>query len=50
VSIRAAALATGGDCDWRDLGGALSDDAIGPVALQPLAAIDDAAERAWAAQ
>jgi type IV secretion/conjugal transfer VirB4 family ATPase len=47
-SIRAAALAMGGD--WHDLGGALSDDAIAPVALQPLAAIDDAAERTWAAQ
>jgi type IV secretion system protein VirB4 len=47
-SIRAAALAMGGD--WHDLGGALSDDALGPVALQPFAAIDDAAERAWAAQ
>jgi type IV secretion system protein TrbE len=47
-SIRAAALAMGGD--WHDLGGALSDDAIEPVALQPLAAIDDAAERTWAAQ
>ena len=30
-SIRAAALAMGGD--WHDLGGALSDDAIEPVAL-----------------
>jgi type IV secretion system protein VirB4 len=47
-SIRAAALAMGGD--WHDLGGAMSDDAVGPVALQPLAAVDDAAERAWAAQ
>jgi type IV secretion system protein VirB4 len=47
-SIRAAALAMGGD--WHDLGGALSDDAIEPVALQPLAQIDDAAERAWAAE
>jgi type IV secretion system protein VirB4 len=47
-SIRAAALAMGGD--WHDLGGALSDDALAPVALQPLAAIDDAGERAWAAQ
>jgi len=47
-SIRAAALAMGGD--WHDLGDALSDDAIEPVALQPLAAIDDAAERAWAAE
>jgi type IV secretion/conjugal transfer VirB4 family ATPase len=47
-SIRAAALAMGGD--WHDLGGALSDDASEPVALQPLARIDDAAERAWAAE
>ena len=47
-SIRAAALAMGGD--WHDLGGALSDDATEPVALQPLAGIDDAAERAWAAE
>lgn len=45
-SIRAAALAMGGD--WHDLGGALSDDASGPVALQPLADIDDAAERGCA--
>ena len=47
-SIRAAALAMGGD--WHDLGGALSDDASEPVALQPLAGIDDAAERAWASE
>jgi type IV secretion system protein TrbE len=47
-SIRAAALAMGGD--WHDLGGALSDDAIEPVALQPLALIDDPAEQAWAAE
>src|SRR5216684_9059293 len=47
-SIRAAALAMGGD--WHDLGGALSDDATEPVALQPLARIDDAGERAWAAE
>jgi type IV secretion/conjugal transfer VirB4 family ATPase len=47
-SIRAAALAMGGD--WHDLGGALSDDATEPVALQPLALIDDPAERAWAAE
>jgi type IV secretion system protein TrbE len=46
-SIRAAALAMGGD--WFDLGGSLSDDAAEPVALQPLARIDDAAERSWAA-
>jgi type IV secretion system protein TrbE len=47
-SIRAAALAMGGD--WHDLGGALSEDVSDPVALQPLAAIDDAGERAWAAE
>jgi type IV secretion/conjugal transfer VirB4 family ATPase len=47
-SIRAAALAMGGD--WHDLGGSLSDDAAEPVALQPLAAIDDPAERAWGAE
>lgn len=45
-SIRAAALAMGGD--WHDLGGALSQDASEPVALQPFAWIDDTAERAWA--
>ena len=47
-SIRAAALAMGGD--WHDLGGALAGDASEPVALQPLARIDDAGERAWAAE
>jgi type IV secretion/conjugal transfer VirB4 family ATPase len=47
-SIRAAALAMEGD--WHDLGGALSDVASEPVALQPLALIDDNAERAWAAE
>ena len=36
--------------DWHYLGGALSDDATEPVALQPMAGIDDAAERAWAAE
>jgi type IV secretion system protein VirB4 len=46
-SIRAASLAMGGD--WHDLGGALSDDDAEPVALQPLANIDDASERGWAA-
>jgi type IV secretion system protein TrbE len=45
-SVHAAALAMGGD--WQDLGGALSDKAAKPVALQPLARIDDVAERAWA--
>jgi type IV secretion system protein TrbE len=47
-SIRAAALAMGGD--WHDLGGALTDDAVEPVALQPLAAILDPAELAWATE
>ncbi len=47
-SIRAAALAMGGD--WHDLGGALTDDADTPVTLQPLALIDDIAERGWAAE
>ena len=46
-SIRAAALAMGGD--WLDLGGALAEDVASPVALQPLARVDDPAERAWAA-
>jgi type IV secretion system protein VirB4 len=44
-SIRCATIACGGD--WQDLGTALSDDAAA-VQLQPLARIDDAAERAWA--
>src|SRR6202790_3835388 len=47
-SIRAATLAMGGD--WHDLGGALADDITEPVALQPLARIDDSGERAWAAE
>jgi type IV secretion system protein TrbE len=47
-SIRTAALAMGGD--WHDLGGALAEDALAPVALQPLAALDDAGERTWAAE
>lgn len=48
-SIRAAALAMGGD--WQDLGGALHEaGSSGAVALQPLARIDEAAERAWAAE
>jgi type IV secretion system protein VirB4 len=47
-SIRAACLAMGGD--FHDLGGALADDRDSVVALQPLAEIDDAAERAWAAE
>ena len=47
-SIRAAALAMKGD--WHDLGSALTDGASEPVVLQPLARIDDAAERGWAAE
>lgn len=45
-SIRAAAIAMGGD--WHDLGGGLTERSDS-VALQPLARIDEAAERAWAA-
>jgi len=45
-SIRAATLAVGGE--WHDLGGALGGDAA-PLSLQPLARIDQADERAWAA-
>jgi type IV secretion system protein VirB4 len=47
-SIRAAALAMGGD--WHNLGGAMTDETAESVALQPLARIDDAGERAWAAE
>ncbi|MCP1471869.1 type IV secretion/conjugal transfer VirB4 family ATPase [Sphingobium sp. OAS761] len=47
-SIRAAALGMGGD--WQDLGGMLADEAGEGVQLQPLAHIDDPAERAWAAE
>ena len=52
-SIRAAALACGGD--WQDLGSSLGgnslgDDGAGGVFLQPLARINDAAERNWAAE
>ena len=47
-SIRAAALAMGGD--FHDLGGTLADNDDRGVALQPLAHIDDPAERAWAAE
>src|SRR5260221_14587776 len=46
-SIRAAALAMGGD--WHDLGGAILEDVSDPLALPPLAGVDDAGERAWAA-
>ncbi|WP_442756057.1 conjugal transfer protein TrbE [Methylocystis sp. JAN1] len=46
-SARAATLAMVGS--WHDLGGALSAETTEPVALQPLAAVDDPAERAWAA-
>ncbi|MFA6114199.1 MAG: conjugal transfer protein TrbE [Sphingomonas sp.] len=47
-SIRAAALAMGGD--WQDLGHSLHDGTGGGVLLQPLARIDDPAERNWAAE
>ncbi len=47
-SARAATLSMRGS--WRDLGGALSEDAFEPVSLQPLANIVDAAERSWAAE
>ncbi|MCA1365356.1 conjugal transfer protein TrbE [Bradyrhizobium sp. IC3069] len=47
-SIRAATLAMGGD--WHDLGGALSDESENPIALQPLAWIDDSVERGWATE
>lgn len=46
-SIRAAALACGGD--WQDLGASLSEDGADAVQLQPLARIDEPAERNWAA-
>jgi type IV secretory pathway VirB4 component len=36
--------------DWSDLGGALSDGGEDPVALQPLAWIDDPSERGWATE
>jgi type IV secretion system protein TrbE len=47
-SIRAAALACGGD--WQDLGTSLHDGDHASVLLQPLARIDEPAERAWAAE
>jgi type IV secretion system protein VirB4 len=46
-SIRAAAIAMGGD--WRDLGGAVAGESAEFAGLQPLARIDDVAERGWAA-
>jgi type IV secretion/conjugal transfer VirB4 family ATPase len=47
-SARAATLAMGGD--WNDLGGALAEDVIDPIALQPLAHVDELGERAWATE
>jgi type IV secretion system protein TrbE len=47
-SIRAGVLAMGGD--WQDLGSSLSDDSAGSVYLQPLARIDEPAERNWASE
>jgi type IV secretion system protein VirB4 len=35
--------------EWHDLGGALAETVETPVALQPLARIDEPGERAWAA-
>ena len=46
-SIRAAALATGGD--WHDLGGGLTEGDEHSVSLQPLSRLEETAERAWAA-
>ncbi len=46
-SIRAATLAMGGD--WQDLGASSGNEMEG-VRLQPLARIDDIAERSWAAE
>lgn len=45
-SIRAAALAMRGD--WHDLGGGLTEGSDSYVSLQPLAGINEVAERAWA--
>src|SRR5215475_950552 len=47
-SVRAATIAMGGD--WHDIGGVLSGESAEFVELQPLAAIDDSSERAWAAE
>ncbi|MBG0809935.1 conjugal transfer protein TrbE [Methylosinus sp. H3A] len=47
-SARAATLAMGGD--WNDLGGALAEGTVDPVALQPLARINELAERAFASE
>ena len=47
-SVRAATIAMGGD--WHDIGGVLSGELAEFVELQPLAAIDDLSERAWAAE
>lgn len=46
-SIRAAATAMAGD--WHNLGAAVGGESSDSVALQPLARVDDVAERAWAA-
>ncbi len=47
-SARAATLAMGGD--WNDLGGALAEGTVDPVALQPLARVDEISERAFASE
>lgn len=46
-SIRASALAMGGE--WQDLGRSTQEDAGKSLMLQPLARIDEVAERSWAA-
>lgn len=47
-SIRAAALAMGGD--WQDLGNGGEDGQERAVRLQPLARIDNLAERSWSTE
>jgi type IV secretion/conjugal transfer VirB4 family ATPase len=46
ASLRAATLAMRGS--WCDLGSGSAEDSSSPVALQPLAHVDDVPERAWA--
>ncbi|MCP3463338.1 conjugal transfer protein TrbE [Bradyrhizobium sp. CCGUVB23] len=47
-SIRTAAIAMGGD--WHDLGGAVAGEVSEFVSLQPLARVDNPADRGWAAE
>jgi type IV secretion/conjugal transfer VirB4 family ATPase len=46
ASLRAATLAMRGS--WCNLGSGSADDPSSPIALQPLAHVDDVPERAWA--